>query len=214
MLKILLVDDHEAVRRGLQRILREGLGETVFGEAASAREALHLSAQASWDLVLLDASLPDRCGLDILKELTRQRRAPVLVVSLYSETLYVFFALKFGAMGYIAKQSVSEELVDAVRKVLSGGRYISLALAEKMAIRLDGESDAAAHETLGSREFQVLLCLASGLSLKEAAVRLSLSPKTVSGYRARLFEKLKLKTSAELAQYAALHGLLEPEISP
>jgi DNA-binding NarL/FixJ family response regulator len=141
MLRILLVDDHEAIRAGLQKILREAFGETVFGEARNAREALERSALELWDLVVLDLALPDRCGVDVLRELRRRRPSPpVLVLSTYAEEMYAFSALAFGAMGYLPKHSAPEELANAVRQVLSGGRYVTRALAEKMACRLDGGS--------------------------------------------------------------------------
>jgi DNA-binding NarL/FixJ family response regulator len=133
MLKILIVDDHAALRLGLQRILREALGETAFGEAGNAREALELCARESWDLILLDVALPDRSGLETLRALRRRRHPPpVLVLSMSAEEIYAVSALRLGAMGYLSKQSASEELVEAVRKVLAGGKYLSPALAEKL----------------------------------------------------------------------------------
>ena len=206
-----MVDDYAALRQRLQRILCEALPEVVFGDARNAREALDLSVRQSWNLVLLDAALPDCSYLEVLKQLRRQcRRLPVLVLSLNDEVLYAYFALKSGAKGYVTKQSAPEELVTAVRKVLSGGTYISTTLAERLAFRLDSEPDEPSQEGLSCREFEVFRCLASGMSLEEAAGWLSLSPKTVSGYRARIFIKLKLKTKAELADYAIQHGLVGP----
>jgi two-component system invasion response regulator UvrY len=214
MLRILLVDDHDAVRQGLQKILRNALSDTVFGEARNARQALDLCRRELWDLVVLDLSLPDRSGLDILKKLKVMcRDVPVLVLSMYSEPLYVFFALRSGARGYVTKQSAAEELVEAVRELLSGKKYVSPAIAEKSGFRTSGEPEALPHEALTKREFEVLLHLASGLSLADAAAELSLSPKTLGTYRARLLKKMKLKTNSELAQYAARHGLIaEPAV--
>jgi two-component system, NarL family, invasion response regulator UvrY len=209
MLRVLIVDDQDAVRQRLQKVLCGALRDIVFGEARNAREALDLSAQEPWDLVLLDVALPDQSWLAVLKQLRRQCHGlPVLVVSLNDEALYAYVALKFGARGYVTKQSAPEELATAVRKVLAGGTYITTTLAEKLAIRPDGGLDQSPQECLSCREFEVFRCLASGMSLKEAAGWLSLSPKTVNGYRARIFVKLKLKTKAELADYAVQHGLV------
>jgi two-component system invasion response regulator UvrY len=214
MLRILLVDDHDALRRALQNIVRSAIGETVFGEARSARQALDLCRREPWDLVVLDLSLPDRSGLAILKKLKALcRDVPVLVLSMFSEPLYVFFALKFGAMGYVTKQGATEELVEAIRELLSGRKYVSPSVAERSGYRSSGEPSGLPHEALTKREFEVLLHLASGLSLADTAAELSLSPKTLGAYRARLFKKMKLKTNSELAQYAARHGLIaEPAV--
>jgi len=207
---ILVADDHAIVRRGLIELLRDAFPGARFGEAESAPEAVAAGRGGEWDLVVLDISLPGRSGLDALKDLKAARPAlPVLILSMHPEEQFAIRALRAGAAGYVTKQSAPEELVGAVRKVLRGGRYVSAALAERLAMEVGGRTEGAPHESLSDREYQVLRLIASGLTLTAIAEQLSLSVQTVSTYRTRLLEKMGMTTNAELASYARLHGLLE-----
>lgn len=210
-LKFLIVDDHAVVRSGLRQILQDEFPRAKFGEAGTAAAALARVFKEPWDLVLLDVTLPGRSGLDALGDLRKARpRLPVLVLSMHPEAEFAVRALKAGAAGYLTKQSAAEELIDAVRKALAGGRYITAALAEKLATVLAGGAGAGLpHEDLSDREFQTLRLLAAGRAVKEIAAELSLSAKTVSTYRARVLEKLGVKTTVELLRYALQHGLVE-----
>ena len=208
MPKILIADDHAVVRQGLARILAETFSDLVLGEAQDAQEALVLCEREKWDLVMLDISMPGRSGLELLKQLRRGHKPPVLVLSMHPESVYAVRALKSGAAGYLNKMSAPEDLVRAVRKVLSGGRFVTPAVAERLAYDVDSDSTKLPHETLSSREYEVLCLLASGKTLTEAASQLSLSPKTVSTYRVRILEKMNLRTNAELTWYAMQNGLV------
>ena len=208
MPKILLADDHAVVRKGLARILAESFSDVVIGEAQDAQEALALCERESWDLVVLDVSMPGRNGLELLKQLHNGYKPPVLVLSMHPESFYAVRALKSGASGYLNKMSAPEDLVRAVRKVLSGGKFVTPAVAEQLASNLDGDAAKPPHEILSDREYEVLCLLASGKTLTEVACQLSLSPKTVSTYRTRILEKMKLRTNAELTWYAMQHGLV------
>ena len=207
-MKILIADDHAVVRKGLARILAEAFSNVACGEAQDAQEVLDRMARENWDLLVLDVSMPGRNGLDLLKQLRPGHNPPVLVLSMHPESLYAVRALKSGAAGYLNKQSAPEELVRAVRKVLSGGKYVTPMVAEKLACDLDGGTAKPPHETLSDREYEVMCLLASGKTLKEAASGLSLSPKTVSTYRTRILEKMHLRTNAELTWYAVQSGLV------
>ncbi len=207
--RILISDDHAVVRRGVKELLREEYPAAVFGEAANAQETLEQCCREAWDLILLDLAMPGRSGLDILRDLQGCcPAAAVLVQSMHTEEQFAARVLKAGAAGYVTKQSLPQELLKAVRKVLAGGRYVSESFAEKLAGSLHAP-DRPAHEELSDREFQVLRMLASGSSLKEIGGVLSLSHKTISTYRTRLLEKLKLGSNAELARYAVQHGLVQ-----
>jgi DNA-binding NarL/FixJ family response regulator len=163
-----------------------------------------------WDVVILDISMPGKSGLDVLDELRRLRpRLPILLLSMHPEEQFARRALKAGAAGYLTKESVPEELKEAVRKVVAGGRYVSATLAEKLAVDLRGGADTPLHELLSDREFQVLRMIASGRSVKDIAEELSLSVKTVSTYRARILEKSGMKTNAELIRYALQSQLVD-----
>lgn len=207
---ILLVDDHRIVREGLRRILAEAFPDAIFGEAATATEAL-LAASRGWDLVVLDVSLPSRSGLDVLKELrATQPEARVLMTTMYAEEQYALRSLRAGAAGYITKGSGPDEFVAAARKVLEGGKYVSATLAEHLAGTLQTDaSGRPAHERLSDRELQVLRLLATGLSVKEIGHQLHLSDKTISTYRARVLDKLQLRTAAQLMRYAIGANLVD-----
>jgi DNA-binding NarL/FixJ family response regulator len=209
-MKVLIADDHEVVRRGLRQLIADEFGDVTFGEAGTAAEALAAAWKGKWDLVILDINMPGRNGLEALAELKRERpKLPVLVLSMFSETEYALRALKSGAAGYVSKQGVSRELIAAVKKALSGGRYVTPALAEKMAASLGRDEVRLPHETLSDREFEVMKLIAAGRKVKEIAAKLSLSEKTVFTYRARLLDKLGLKSDVEITRYALRQKLVE-----
>ena len=210
MKRILIVDDHEVVREGVKKILGEKDGTTVFGESSSIPEALRLVHEQHWDVVVLDLSLGDRSGLEVLKELKQIRpRLPVLILSMHSEEQYARRAFKAGAAGYITKDSPRSELVNALDKVISGGRYFSQALAETLIVDLERGANLQPHESLSDREFEVLRLIASGKTVSEIANLLALSDSTISTYRARILEKTGMKTNAELTRYAIRNNLVD-----
>lgn len=208
MTRVLLVDDHAVVRRGVRDILTEALGNVAFGEAGRPSEALEKLQHDPWDVVILDISLPGRGGVEALRDIKRLRpKIPVLVLSMHAEEHYALRALRAGAAGYVNKEGAAEELAGAVRKVLMGGTHVSARLAETLAKNLQS-GDRPAHERLSDRELEVLRGLAAGKSVKEISVSLSLSEKTVSTYRTRLLEKMQMHSNAELIQYALHEGLV------
>jgi len=207
--RILLVDDHSVVREGLKQILADSIPDATFGEAATGEEALGKATAGAWDVVILDMSLPDRTGIDILKDLRQTYpRLPVLVLSMHPEEQFAVRALKAGAAGYVTKRTVAEHIAAAVRKVLAGGKYVSASLAEKLAGEV-GMGPDAPHERLSDREFQVFRMLAMAKTVKQISEELSLSRQTVSTYRSRILEKMGLTTNDELTQYALENGLLK-----
>jgi two-component system, NarL family, invasion response regulator UvrY len=209
-MKILLVDDHQVVRQGLKQMLADEYPKAVFGEAGTAAEAVQAIHGQKWDLVLLDLNLPGRGGLDALGDFkAAQPLLPVLVLSMHPEAEFAVQALRAGAAGYLTKQSAAEELLAAVQKALVGGRYITASLAEKLAADVAGDARQLPHEELSPREFETLRRLAAGDSVKEISATLGLSSKTVSTYRARVLEKLNLRTTVDLARYAMEHGLVK-----
>ena len=206
-MRILIVDDHAMFREGLKRILLDEFKDAAFGEAGNATEALAQVWKKPWELVLLDISMHGRTGLDILKEIRASAsRVPVLVLSAHPEEQYAIRVLKAGAGGYLTKESATQELCRAVRKVLSGGKYVTPTLAEHLAAEVQS-SGKPPHETLSNREYQVMLLIAAGKVPKEIGDELSLSVKTVGTYRTRILEKLKLKNNAELMRYVLERGL-------
>jgi two-component system invasion response regulator UvrY len=210
MINVLIADDHPIVRQGLRQILSGIPDMAVAGEAVNGQEALAQVRAGGWDVLVLDITMPDRSGFEILKEVKyEQPHLPVLVLSIHAEEQFAVRLLKAGASGYLTKENAPDELVKAIRKVVSGGKYISRSLAETLAYNLDIASDRPRHETLSDREFQVMQLMTSGKTLTEIAETLSLSPKTVSTYRTRLLEKLNLKTNAEIIRYAIENGLIE-----
>jgi DNA-binding NarL/FixJ family response regulator len=210
MKKILIVDDHEVVREGVKKILDEQPSAATFGEASTAPEAIRLVREQDWDVVVLDLSVGDRGGVEVLKELKQLRpRLPVLILSMHSEEQYARRAFKAGAAGYITKGSPREELVKAINKVIEGGVYISPALAERLAIDLGSDTERAPHEALSDREFEVMRLIASGKTVGEIAGMLNLSDSTISTYRARVLEKMGMKNNAELTHYAIQNKLVD-----
>jgi two-component system, NarL family, invasion response regulator UvrY len=209
-MRVLIADDHAVFRRGLKETLAEAFSRVAFGEAKTAQETLEQVRRQDWDLVILDISMPGKSGLDILDDLKRLRpKLPVLLLSMHPEQQFARRALKAGAAGYVTKDSVTEELKQAVKKIVAGGRYVSATLAEKLAVDLRLEADTPLHELLSDREFQVLRMIASGKTVKEISEELSLSVKTVSTYRARILEKTGMRTNAELIRYALQTQLVD-----
>jgi two-component system invasion response regulator UvrY len=210
MKRILIVDDHEVVREGVKRIFQEQVGATTFGEASTAPEVLKLVREQDCDIVVLDLALNGRSGLEVLKELKLMRpKLPVLILSMHLEDQYARRAFKAGAAGYITKDSPRAELINAVNKVIEGGRYVTPTLAEKLVFALEKGTDRPPYETLSNRELEVMHLIASGKTVGEIADLLSLSDKTISTYRARILEKMEMKTNAELIHYAIKNKLVD-----
>jgi DNA-binding NarL/FixJ family response regulator len=210
MIKVLIADDHAIVREGLKQILADTPDIVVAGEAVNAAQTLERVMKEDWGVVVLDITMPGRSGFDILKDLKAARPGlRVLVQSMHPEDQFALRALKAGAAGYINKESAPDELVKAIRKVNAGGRYVSPALAEKMALRQVSEETRPPHELLSHREYQVLLLIASGKTATQIATQLGLSVKTVSTYRTRILEKMRLETNAQLTHYAIQRRLVQ-----
>lgn len=208
-MKILIIDDHDVVRDGVKRIISEQPGPNVFGEASTGQEALSAVSERDWDVIVLDLSLGGRSGLEVLKDVKQTRpRIPVLILSMHSEEQYARRAFKAGAAGYITKGSPRAELLSAVQKVMKGGRYVSAAVAEQLAGDLERGTEQR-HQTLSDREFEVLQWIALGKSVTEISLVLSLSDKTISTYRARILDKMGMRTNAEITRYAIQNGLVE-----
>ena len=209
-LRILVADDHELVRRGLRAHLESSFKGALVQEAENARQTLELVRQKPWDVLLLDLGLPDRNGLDILQDIKLARpNLPVLVLSGLGEDEFAVPALNAGASGFVSKTGPVQELTAAIQKVLAGGKYVSPALADKLALGFLSRSTGPLHESLSVREFQVLRLIATGQSATTIAATLCLSVKTVSTYRARLLEKMHMNSNAELTRYALKQHLVE-----
>ena len=207
-MKVLIADDHAVVRRGLKEILADEYETLLVGEAQNGEDALRLVREQDWEIVVLDISMPGKNGLEVLKELRQVRPiTPVLILTNHAEELYAVRALRAGAAGYMTKESAPEHLIEAVRKVVRGGRYITPGLAELLAQTIGGDVDKLPHESLSDRELQVLLMIASGKTVGQVADMLSLSVPTISTYRARILEKMGMKTNAELTHYAISSNL-------
>ena len=210
MIKVLIADDHAIVRQGLKQILTETPDMMVAGEASSGAEAIEKIRAEDWGVVLLDISMPGKTGVDTLKQIKEEKpKLPVLVLSMYPEDQYAIRLLKAGASGYLTKESAPELLVAAIRRVAEGRKYISPSLAEMLAHEVGGDSEKPLHKTLSDREYQIFCTIASGKTVSDIAAELSLSVKTVSTYRARVLEKMKMKNNAELTYYAIKNHLVE-----
>ncbi len=210
MIRVFFTEDHAIVREGLKQILADTKDIVVAGEAADGDEAIARIKTGDYDIIVLDISMPGRSGLDILKELKEIKPAlPVLILSMYPEDVYAIRSFRGGASGYLSKESAPTELITAIRKVSSGGKYISAALAEKLVVNLGDDSGKPLHEKLSEREYQILCMIASGKTGKQIAAELNLSAKTVSTYRTRILEKMDLKNNSELTHYAIQSGLTE-----
>ena len=209
-MRILIIDDHEVVRRGMQHILEESFPHVEVGEAETAQKGIAAVRQEPWDLAIVDISLPDQSGLELLCELhSTAPQLPLMVLSLHPEEQYAVRAFRAGAKAYLTKHTAPEELARAVKQVLSGRMYVTASIGECMAGSLSKSPTGYEHHPLSEREFEVLVLLAQGKSVKHIAQSLTLSIKTVSTYRARLLDKLQLTTTAELIRYALDHHLVE-----
>ena len=203
MIKVLIADDHPVVRMGLKLILKNEPDISVEYEAKTAKETITYVRKEKFSIVLLDISMPDRSGLDVLAQLKKQYpELPILILSMHSEDQYAIRVLKAGASGYMTKDSAPEELVKAVRKVTSGGRYVSPSLAEKLAYDLTNQVEKSLHESLSDRELQVMCIIADGKTITEISNELYLSVKTVSTYRSRILKKMNMKNNADLIRYS------------
>ncbi|OGT07979.1 MAG: DNA-binding response regulator [Gallionellales bacterium RIFCSPHIGHO2_02_FULL_57_16] len=210
MIRVLIVDDHAVVRHGLRRILDEAGGIEVGAEATNGIEALKKIRAEKWDIVLLDVSMPEKNGIDTLKQIMYENKAAkVLILSMYPEDQYAVRLMKIGASGYMTKDTAPEQLVEAIRNVVAGKKYISPNLAELLLHDCGADSGKPVHELLSNREYQVLRLLGSGEKVSEIAATLSLSIKTVSTHRTHILEKMKLKNNAELIFYVIENGLKE-----
>ena len=209
MKKILLVDDHSIVRQGLKNLIELEADLEVAGEASSGVEALNLVRKNTYDIIVLDISMPDKNGVDTLHDLQHiAPELPVLILSGYAEAQYALNLMRSGCKGYLSKDADSDEIIKAIRTIANGKRYISVELAELMTEQLSHPSEKQLHETLSDREFQVFFKLAGGLSPTDIASELNISIKTVSTYRTRILEKMSLKTNADLTYYAIKNELI------
>jgi len=208
MVRILIGDDHAIVRRGLKQIVEES-SEMTVDEAKNGQEVLEKTRTIDYDILVLDISLPDRSGLDILKHLKNVKPdLPILILSIHPEEQYAVRVLRAGAAGYLSKDSASDELMAAIHKVSKGGKYVTASLAEKLAFDLEKTTKTALHETLSDREFQVMCMIASGKTVKEIAESLCLSVKTISTYRTRILDKMGMKNNAQITHYAIKNQLV------
>ena len=207
--KILIGDDHAIVREGMMRLLKEEFESVEFGEARCGIDVLDMVRKDKFDVIIMDITMPGRTGLEILKQLrSENNQTPVLVLSMYPEDQYAVRVMRAGASGYLTKDTASEQLIQAVKRVLSGRKYVSESLAERLADDLDGKSSKSIHELMSDREYQVMCMIASGKTVSEIADELSLSVPTISTYRARILEKLNMKTNAEITRFAIETGLV------
>ena len=212
ILRVLIADDHAIVREGLKQILADTGDIVVAGDAGSGLEAIKLARAGEFDVLLLDISMPDRSGIEVLKQVRQEfPKLAVLMLSMHREDQYAIRSLKAGAAGYLNKQSAPDELVTAIRQVALGRKYISPALAQQLADQIGDDRAVAPHETLSDREYQTLTMIASGKTVSEIATELVLSVKTISMYRSRLLQKMKLRHNAELTHYAIKNNLVQEE---
>lgn len=211
MTRILIADDHPFVRYGVKHVLQDEFPGVEIGEAANAPELLEQAAKKRWDMIVLDVTMPGRSGLDALHELKAQcPDIRVLVLSMHPEDQFAVRVLRAGAAGYLTKESIPDELVQAVRRILAGGKYIRSSVADLLALQIQcGDGNQPLHARLSDREFQVLAMIAKGKTVTTIADELSLSVKSISTYRSRILDKLNLKTTADLTRYAVHHNLVE-----
>jgi two-component system invasion response regulator UvrY len=209
-MRILIADDHAVFRHGLKDILANRFAGAVFGEAETAQTALEQVWNHIWDIMVLDITMPGRSGLEIINNIKQvQPKLPILVLSMHPEEQYAIRVLEAGAAGYLAKIKAPAELVEAIEKILAGGKYISPAIAEKLVNHLQTRSPRRPHERLSNREYEVMRLIASGKSMKNIAQELSVSPQTISTHRARMLKKMGLRSIAELIRYAVENKLIE-----
>ncbi len=208
-IRVFVIDDHAIVREGVKQILAETADMICTGDADNGHEAIRLARKGEFDILLLDLSMPERGGIEILKQIRKEApEIKVLVLSMHKEDQYAVRTLKAGASGYLNKQSAPDELVVAIREVLAGRKYISKELAQALAEQITGDHQAAPHEILSDREYQTLTMIASGKCVSDIGKELNLSVKTISMYRSRLLQKMKLKNNAELMYYAMKNKLV------
>lgn len=208
-MRVLIADDHPVVRHGLRQMLAQESDVTVVGEACDGQEVMDLCGRVAWDVAVLDYQMPGKNGLELVKEL--RHRFPgrsVLILSMYPEDTYAVRALKAGASGYLTKESAPQDLVAAIRKVAAGGKYITPALGERLALDLEDSHSTPTHESLSDREYQIMWMIVSGKALTQIGQELGLSPNTISTYRARILRKMGMKSNAELLHYAIQHHLV------
>jgi two-component system, NarL family, invasion response regulator UvrY len=209
-IKILIADDHAIVRKGLKQVLEEAPDMEVGGEATNGLEALEQIRHHDWSVAVLDMSMPGRSGIELIKLAKAEKpKLPILVLTMHNEDQYAVRALQAGASGYLTKESAPEQLINAIRKVAAGGVYISASAAEKLALNVMPGTDKLPHTLLSDREYEVFQMLTSGLSLSEAADKLSLSVKTISTHKTHILEKMNLANQTELVRYAIKHGLVD-----
>ncbi len=209
-MRVLIVDDHAVVRQGIKQIISDMDSPVEVGEAGNGSDAVRMLRDGAWDMVLLDINLPGKSGIEVLKQIKGEwKKLPVLMLSMYSEDQYAMRAIRSGASGYMTKETAPDELLNAINKVMRGGRYISAEMAEKLVFEQDEGGDELPHHELSDREYEVLRLIASGNSVSEIADQLALSVKTISTYRSRILEKMKMKHNAELTHYAIKHELVE-----
>jgi two-component system, NarL family, invasion response regulator UvrY len=210
MLKVLIADDHALIREGLKKILKAAQDISVIREAQNAREVIEEAKKGDLDVVVLDISLPGKSGLELLKDLKQYYpKLPVLMLSMHPEDRFAVRALKAGAAGYVTKESAVDELIKAIRKVVQGRKYVSPQLAEKLAFALETDTGKPVHENLSDREYQVMCLIAGGKSVRQIASELFLSMSTVNTYRARILQKMNMRTDAELIRYAVQNQLVD-----
>jgi two-component system, NarL family, invasion response regulator UvrY len=209
MLRILIVDDHAVIRKGLKQILLEAFPDILIGEAIDAEDVLTKTLSDEWDIIISDLSMPGRSGLDVVQDIKqRHPKTPVLILSIHPEEQYAIRALKSGAAGYMSKDVATEELVIAIKKVLSGKKYISAAIADKLAENAGLDSSIPLHELLSNREYEIFILLARGNQVSEIAEQLSLGVTTISTYRTRVLTKLQMSNNTDLIRYAIDHQLI------
>lgn len=210
-MRVLIADDHPVVRQGVKQILTEELELQQFGEARNAKEVLENVSRKKWDILILDINLPDMNGLEILRQLKKVHPdLPVLVLTVFDEDQIAIRVLKAGASGFVTKETMPNELIAAVKKIHSGGRYVSPSLAEKLVFNIYSEDEKPVHHRLSNREYQVICLIAAGKSVKQIAEELYLSIQTIRTYRTRILEKMEMGTDADLIHYAIQHGLIHP----
>ena len=210
MVKVLIADDHPVVREGLKRIIQETPDVTVMDEAENGQEVIDKVRRNDYNAIIMDMVMPGMSGLDILKQLRSEKpKLPVLILSMYPDDQYAIRALRAGAAGYLTKNRAAKELIMAIRQVCSGKRYITAAVADKLASCLEADPSKVPHERLSDREYQVMQMIASGKTVKEIAETMFLSAPTISTYRSRILEKMRMKNNAEITYYAIKHGLVD-----
>ena len=209
MIKVIIVDDHLIVREGLKQIISDNFDISVVDEASNGQEAINKIRNNDCDVLLLDISMPGRSGLEILKEIKSELpKLSILILTMHPEEQYAVRVLRAGASGYLTKESAPDELIEAIRKVSDGGKYISSTLAEKLAFNLEIDTGKPFHQTLSDREFEVMCMISSGKTVTEIADEMSLSVKTISTYRTRILDKMRMKTNAELTYYSIKNDLV------